>query len=76
MNKTNTTTMETFKIEPTDNGELIIECLNCDFWENAPEDIPRRKLNIVTNVSDDGRYTDCQCPECLHKWRLDWDEAL
>ena len=66
--------METFKLEQTE--DIVIECPKCDFWECAPDDIPRRKLGVISSVSDDGRYTECECPECHHQWRLDWDECL
>jgi len=68
--------MEAIEVEQETGEDIVIECPECDFWENAPEDIPRRKLDVVSSVSDDGRYTDCQCPICQHKWRLDWNNAL
>jgi hypothetical protein len=68
--------MKTIKVTRERGQELTLECPECDYWENSPDDIPRRKLDIVDEVSDDGRYTKCTCPLCHHQWRLDWNEVL
>jgi ribosomal protein S27E len=62
--------------EEEDSTCLAIECPKCDYWENAPDDIPRRKLDVVKNVSADGRFTECKCPLCHHEWTMDWINLL